>query len=118
MEEGDGAQGTPTRLAALMAGAPQFVRKYFEDRPMRRFVWTGIFFFFGFYGAGAVTLAFGAAAINDNVAGVVLVLFHELVSRAYWGRDRKQRGLLVRFLQAFKMGMVLALTADTFKLGS
>ena len=55
---------------------------------------------------------------HRDARGPVLVLLHELVSRAYWGRDRKQRGLLVRFLQAFKMGMVLALTADTFKLGS
>ena len=106
------------RLAQVAVSAPQRVRRYFEEKPSRKLVWTGIALFFGFYGAGACTLAFGALAINDNVAGVVLVLFHELVSRAWWSRPKKDRGLGLRFAQAFKCGMVLALIADSFKLGS
>lgn len=63
----------------------------------------------------AVSLSFGALAINDVVAAALTVAFCEVVSSLYYGAPRASLKLL--FLQSFKIGIICALIADAFKLG-
>jgi hypothetical protein len=63
----------------------------------------------------AVSLSFGALAINDVVAAALTVGFCEVCSMLYYGAAKPGPKLL--FLNAFKMGIIAALIADALKLG-
>lgn len=65
--------------------------------------------------AHAVSLSFGALAINDVVAAALTVAFCEVVSSLYYAAPKQTLKLL--FLQCFKIGIICALIADAFKLG-
>lgn len=62
-----------------------------------------------------VSLSFGALAINDIVAAALTAAFTESISAIYYSAPRPT--LLLVFFNAFKMGVIAALTADAFKLG-
>jgi hypothetical protein len=93
---------------------PRRVDIYFEGQPMRRILWTAISFAVGFYAANTVSLSFGALSINDVVAAALTVAFYEGVTAIYYRAARKTLRLL--FLNSFKLGVVVALIADAFKL--
>ena len=65
--------------------------------------------------ARAVSLSFGALAINDVVAAALTVGFCELCSVLYYGAESPGPKLL--FLNCFKLGIITALIADALKLG-
>lgn len=63
----------------------------------------------------AVSLSFGALAINDVVAAALTVAFCEVVSAQYYTAPRIT--LKLQFANCFKIGIISALMADAFKLG-
>lgn len=63
----------------------------------------------------AVSLSFGALAINDVVAAALTVAFSEVVSAAYYSAPKVTLKLLMA--NCFKIGITAALVADAFKLG-
>jgi len=63
----------------------------------------------------AVSLSFGALAINDVVAAALTVAFCEVVSKQYYSAAKITLKLL--FANCFKIGIISALIADAFKLG-
>jgi hypothetical protein len=93
---------------------PRRVDLYFEGQPVRRLMWTAISFALGFYAANTVSLSFGALSVNDVVAAALTVAFYEAVSAVYHRATRKTLRLM--FLNSFKIGVVVALIADAFKL--
>ena len=103
-----------TRLATRLITLPRRVDLYFEGQPVRRLLWTAIAFALGFYAANTVSLSFGALSVNDVVAAALTVAFYEGVSAVYHRAARKTLRLL--FLNSFKVGVVVALIADAFKL--
>lgn len=58
---------------------------YFENKPVRRILWSAISGFSGCYVANTITLSFGALAINDIAAAAASLLFYEWVSREFYG---------------------------------
>jgi tetrahydromethanopterin S-methyltransferase subunit E len=103
-----------TRLATRLVTLPRRVDVYFEGQPLRRILWTAIAFAVGFYAANTVSLSFGALSVNDVVAAALTVAFYEGVTAVYHRAPRKTLRLL--FLNSFKLGVVVALIADAFKL--
>lgn len=104
------------RLLPLILSIPARLDRYFARYPIwRRTVWCGISAGAGFYAGNIVTLSFGALAINDVFAGVVTLLFYEIVSRLFYGTDRPS--LKLWFANWFKIGVVLSMLADAIKLG-
>lgn len=87
---------------------------YFAGKPGRRLLWKGIAFGVGFYAANTVSLSFGALSINDVVAAALTVAFYEAASAAYYSAPRAT--LRLAFVNWFKVGAVVALVADAFKL--
>ena len=81
---------------------------------MRRALWTAIAFATGFYAGNTVSLSFGALAVNDVVAAAVTVAGYEVASSVYHRAPRKTLRLV--FMNAFKMGVVVSLISDAFKL--
>jgi hypothetical protein len=78
-------------------------------------MWCGISAGAGFYAGNIVTLSFGALAINDVFAGVVTLLFYEIVSRLFY--SAKRPSLKLWFANWFKIGVVFSMLADAIKLG-
>ena len=105
-----------TRLGSILTSLPQRVDLYFKVRRGRKLLWKAIFAFTGFYTANVLSLTFGVLGINDVVAGAFCVAFSEIVTRAYY--KKLQPGKYWDFLNWFKLGLMYALTADAFKLGS
>lgn len=104
------------RLLPLILSIPSQLDGYFAQYPRtRRTMWCGISAGAGFYAGNIVTLSFGALAINDVFAGVVTLLFYEVVSRLFYGATRPS--LKLWFANWFKIGVVLSMLADAIKLG-
>ena len=87
---------------------------YFAGKPGRRLLWKAIAFGVGFYAANTVSLSFGALSINDVVAAALTVGFYEAASAAAYAAPRAT--LRLALLNWFKIGVVMALVADAFKL--
>jgi len=68
----------------------------------------------GYYVANTVSLTFGALAVNDVVAAVLVVVFYEYVSCICYSAPRWTYKLL--FLNWFKVGLAAALISDAWKL--
>lgn len=105
---------TIRRLIPLILSIPSRLDRYFVPYP-RRALWCGISAGAGFYAGNIVTLSFGALAINDVFAGVVTLLFYEIVSRLFY--QSKRPSLKLWFANYFKLGVVLSMLADAIKLG-
>ena len=88
---------------------------YFKVRRGRKLLWKAIFAFTGFYTANVLSLTFGVLGIND-VAGAFCVAFSG--DRHQGVLQKLQPGKYWDFLNWFKLGLMYALTADAFKLGS
>ncbi|PRW18358.1 putative family Ycf20 [Chlorella sorokiniana] len=79
-------------------------------------MWAGISLCTGFYAGNILTLSFGALAVNDIFAGVITVMFYEVVTYLYYTNPKP--GLRVWFANCFKIGLTASLLADAAKLGS
>ena len=104
-----------TRLLAAVRDTPRALDRYFTVSFLRQVAWSFISFGLGFYVAGTVSLTFGALAINDVIAAVIVVFFTELTSYVCYTSEQWDYRLL--FWNWFKIGMQVALMADAFKLG-
>jgi hypothetical protein len=108
--------GQDRRLLSRILSIPLQLDTYFGQYPRtRQTLWCGISAGAGFYAGNIVTLSFGALAINDVFAGVVTLLFYEIVSRLFYGATRPS--LKLWFANWFKLGVVLSMLADAIKLG-
>lgn len=105
-----------TRLGSILTSLPQRIDLYFRVRRGRKLLWKAIFAFTGFYTANVLSLTFGVLGINDVVAGAFCVAFSEIITRSYY--KKLKPGKYWDFLNWFKLGLMYALTADAFKLGS
>lgn len=110
-------------LIALLLSIPARLDQYYSPAnaiayAFRRTVWCVISAGAGFYAGNIVTLSFGALAINDVFAGVVTLLFYELVTRLFYSEGSLgKKSLKMWFVNYFKMGVVLSCLADAIKLG-
>ncbi|KAI7845196.1 hypothetical protein COHA_001240 [Chlorella ohadii] len=104
------------RLLSYILSAPQRSERYFEASIWRRWMWAGISLCTGFYAGNILTLSFGALAVNDIFAGVICVMFYEVVTHLYYSTPNP--GLRVWFANCFKIGLTASLLADAAKLGS
>lgn len=122
-DQGSTGESTPARLVgqerrllSRILSIPLQLDTYFGQYPRtRRTMWCGISAGAGFYAGNIVTLSFGALAINDVFAGVVTLLFYEMISRLFYGAKRPS--LKLWFANWFKLGVVLSMLADAIKLG-
>lgn len=105
-----------TRLGSILTSLPQRIDLYFRVRRGRKLLWKAICAFAGFYTANVLSLTFGVLGINDVVAGAFCVAFSEIITRSYYKKIKP--GKYWDFLNWFKLGLMYALTADAFKLGS
>lgn len=105
-----------TRLGSILTSLPQRIDLYFRVRKGRKLLWKAICAFTGFYTANVLSLTFGVLGINDIVAGAFCVAFSEIITRSYYKKVKP--GKYWDFLNWFKLGLMYALTADAFKLGS
>lgn len=110
-------------LVALLLSIPSRLDRYYSPRnplvfAFRRTMWCVISGGAGFYAGNIVTLSFGALAINDVFAGVVTLLFYEVVTKLFYSKGSlSKRSLKMWFVNYFKMGVVLSCLADAIKLG-
>lgn len=105
----------PTRVTKTLTEIPRQLDIYFKDNFLRRFLWTSISLFSGYYSGNMVSLAFGSLAVNDVVAAVTTAAFCEVVSRAFY-RSWPRPPLYLVFANFFKMGVTFAFMADAYKL--
>lgn len=62
-----------------------------------------------------MTLTFGALSINDVLAAMAMLLFHEVVTKAFYEAETKSMRLWLA--NTFKAGLVASMVADAIKLG-
>jgi len=124
----DGGGNTPQRQSlqsalAYLLSIPARVDRYYSPSNallvvFRRTIWCIISGCAGFYAGNIVTLSFGALAINDVFAGIVTLLFYEVVTALFYRNGKLSRkSLKMWFANYFKMGVVLSSLADAIKLG-
>ncbi|QDZ19144.1 hypothetical protein HOP50_02g16580 [Chloropicon primus] len=109
----DGASG-PGLIKALLNAQP-LAERYFERKWWRKPMWYFIIFGFAYFAANTISLSFGAKAVNDVVASVLVVIFYEASSRVVY--KAKKRTVWHWLLHYFKLGTVVGFLMDSYKLG-
>ena len=113
LPSGEGSSG-PGLLRVLL-NAPQLAERYFERKWWRKPMWYFITFGFAYFAANTISLSFGAKAVKDVVASVLVVIFYEAASRVVYKADR--RTVWHWLLHYFKIGTVVGFLLDSYKLG-
>jgi len=104
------------RLVPFILSIPRRIDRYFDEKYIaRRVAWCGISAGAGFYAGNIVTLTFGALAINDVFAGIVTLIFYEVVTTIFYSTPNPS--LKLWFANYFKIGVVVSMLADALKLG-
>lgn len=119
-DEGNNNNETPVipkkRLVPFILSVPRRIDRYFDEKNIaRRVAWCGISAGAGFYAGNIVTLTFGALAINDVFAGIVTLIFYEVVTTIFYSTPNPS--LKLWFANYFKIGVVVSMLADAVKLG-
>lgn len=116
-DDGNNTPATPRkRLVPFILSIPRRIDRYFDEKYIaRRAAWCGISAGAGFYAGNIVTLTFGALAINDVFAGIVTLIFYEVVTTIFYSTPNPS--LKLWFANYFKIGVVVAMLADAVKLG-
>ena len=103
-------------LIKVVLNAPLLAERYFERKWWRKPLWYFLTFGFAFFAANTISLSFGAKAVNDVVASVLVVIFYEAASRVV--HKAKKRTVWHNLLHYFKVGTVIGFLMDSYKLGS
>lgn len=112
-EPDETSQG-PGLIKALL-NAPALAERYFQLKWWRKPLWYTITFGFSYFAANTISLSFGAKAVNDVVASVLVVVFYEAASRVVY--KAKKRTVWHWLLHYFKLGAVVGFLMDSYKLG-
>jgi hypothetical protein len=104
----------PGLIKALL-NAPALAERYFQLKWWRKPLWYFITFSFAYFAANTISLSFGAKAVNDVVASVLVVVFYEAASRVVY--RAKKRTVWHWLLHYFKLGAVVGFLMDSYKLG-
>ncbi len=102
-------------LIRVVVNARALAERYFDEKWWRKPLWKLIAFCFAYFAANTISLAFGAKAINDVVAAVLVVIFYEAASRVVY--RAKKRTIWHALLHYFKFGAVVGFLMDSYKLG-
>ncbi|MGH2414654.1 MAG: DUF565 domain-containing protein [Microcystaceae cyanobacterium] len=109
-----------TRLNTLVDVAGGRIEEFFSN-PWRRISLILISILLGFFTGVTIATTSGQTARWDVVAAGLLLLFTELISRWFYGSNRRgkeRQALWVEMLNFFKIGIVYGLFLEAFKLGS
>ena len=113
---GDEASSSGPGLFRVLVNARPLAERYFERKWWRKPLWYFLTFGFAFFAANTISLSFGAKAVNDVVASVLVVVFYEAASRVVY--KAKKRTVWHWLLHYFKLGAVVGFLMDSYKLGS
>ena len=102
-------------LIRVLLNAPTLAERYFERKWWRKPLWYFLIFGFAYFAANTISLSFGAKAVNDVVAAVLVVVFYEASSRVVY--RAKKRTVWHWLLHYFKLGVVIGFLMDSYKLG-
>ncbi|GJQ10181.1 hypothetical protein GpartN1_g1972.t1 [Galdieria partita] len=86
------------------------------NSPKKQLLYGLMAMLFGFTCASSLTLIFGALSFLDPLIAGVLAICTELYTRYYYQEDSPSFSL--RFLNAFKIGIMTGLILDAFKISS
>jgi hypothetical protein len=100
----------------------KFARTLFADcdaylgKPVRKLTAASLAILFGFFSATSASTIIGSVADWDPLAAAVLLVWTEAFTRLYYTTDKKT--LLLRLVNAFKIGLVYGMAVDAFKLST
>ncbi|MEM9539146.1 MAG: DUF565 domain-containing protein [Cyanobacteria bacterium P01_E01_bin.42] len=113
-----------TRLNNIANGLGDRVSQLINN-PWRRISVILLALFVGFFGASAITSTTGQLAIPDVSAAVITTVIIESIGRFTYSRERVTRSLAATrqaffwdTLNSFKIGFVIGITLEAFKLNS
>lgn len=103
-------------IATVLPGSLADDCSDYLDNPFRKLTAATLAILFGFFAATSASTIIGSVADWDPLAAAVLLVWTETFTRLYY--KSKDKSLLLRLANAFKIGLTYGMAVDAFKLST